>query len=451
MPLPFWSACASTFTPALFVLALRYGGGSGIVLCAVCVAKALAEVGDFATLGRENCLLWTRWVVYELFVTEASVLFFAHLGLPSFRTMLEADCARIAKFQTQPEILHPGRALSAELPIVQSEVREPPGSYKYPVLALPNELISEIFLRFLPPYPDFPPLKGLLSPTLLTHICRQWRDIALSTPQLWSAISSFDNNWEGRELPIVKLWLERSHYCPLSIKLGTETAGADDKLVEAVIPHRARWRYLKIDLEGHDSCIFDGPMPLLRHLQLVVDAPFETLVNGFSFQDLPLLRTVALNDYALPVTLPWTQLTSLALFDMYPSELVPILVQTRNLVHCELHVDFRAPEYREVWRDITLESLESLVLKHHGPWPTKDFLPTLIVPALRTLQLPESLLTPNPIGSLRAFISKSGCPLEELHLTGKISVALPSYRQTFSSLRKLSVDQLHSLSGVASP
>ncbi|KAJ7629740.1 hypothetical protein DFH06DRAFT_1225291 [Mycena polygramma] len=352
--------------------------------------------------------------------------------------MLEADRARIAKFQTQ--ILHPGRAPSAELPIVQSEVREPPDSYKYPVLALPNELISEIFLHFLPPYPDFPPLKGLLSPTLLTHICRQWRDIALSTPQLWSAISSFDNNWEGRELRIVKLWLERSHYCPLSIRLGTEKAGADDKLVEAVIPHRARWQYLKIDLEGQDLRIFDGPMPLLQHLELVVDEPFEPLVNGgFSFQDLPLLRTVALNDNALPVTLPWAQLVSLTLFDMYPSELVPILVQTRNLVHCELHVDFRAPEYREIWRDITLESLELLVLKHRGPWPTKDFLPTLIVPALRSLQIPESLLRPNPIDSLTAFISKSSCTLEELHLTGATSMPETSYRESFPSLRKLSV------------
>ncbi|KAJ7641164.1 hypothetical protein FB45DRAFT_712335, partial [Roridomyces roridus] len=57
-----------------------------------------------------------------------------------------------------------------------------------PVLTLPNEITSEIFVHFLPPYPVCPPMTGLDSPTSLTHICRQWREIALATPKLWRAI-----------------------------------------------------------------------------------------------------------------------------------------------------------------------------------------------------------------------------------------------------------------------
>jgi hypothetical protein len=40
--------------------------------------------------------------------------------------------------------------------------------YKYPVLTLPNEITTEIFIRFLPIYPSCPQLTGLESPTLLT-------------------------------------------------------------------------------------------------------------------------------------------------------------------------------------------------------------------------------------------------------------------------------------------
>ncbi|KAJ7641207.1 hypothetical protein FB45DRAFT_899649 [Roridomyces roridus] len=58
-------------------------------------------------------------------------------------------------------------------------------AHRYPVLALPNEIVGEIFVHFLPLYPDTPPLTGIYSPTTLTHICSQWREIALATPKLW--------------------------------------------------------------------------------------------------------------------------------------------------------------------------------------------------------------------------------------------------------------------------
>ncbi|KAJ7252245.1 hypothetical protein C8J57DRAFT_1520084 [Mycena rebaudengoi] len=56
--------------------------------------------------------------------------------------------------------------------------------YKYPVLTLPAEITSEIFIHFLPIYPLRPPPTGLLSPALLGQICRKWRDVALGTPRL---------------------------------------------------------------------------------------------------------------------------------------------------------------------------------------------------------------------------------------------------------------------------
>ncbi|KAJ7078228.1 hypothetical protein C8R43DRAFT_354184 [Mycena crocata] len=58
-------------------------------------------------------------------------------------------------------------------------------TYAYPVLSLPNEIVSEIFLQTL----DSPSaLSGPTSPIFLGHICRQWREIALTMPALWTDI-----------------------------------------------------------------------------------------------------------------------------------------------------------------------------------------------------------------------------------------------------------------------
>jgi hypothetical protein len=63
-----------------------------------------------------------------------------------------------------------------------------------------------------------------------------------------------------------------------------------------------------------------------------------------------------------------------------------------------------------------------------------DFLRTLIVPALCSLEIPEQFLGPNPIESLAALISKSGCKLEEVEITGPRSVLESSYLEAFPSI-----------------
>ncbi|KAJ7208723.1 hypothetical protein C8J57DRAFT_1021890, partial [Mycena rebaudengoi] len=60
--------------------------------------------------------------------------------------------------------------------------------YKYPILTLPVEVTSEIFINFLTIYPLPPRMAGLLSPVLLGQICCKWRAAAFGTPRLWRAI-----------------------------------------------------------------------------------------------------------------------------------------------------------------------------------------------------------------------------------------------------------------------
>ncbi|KAJ7120013.1 hypothetical protein C8R46DRAFT_876350, partial [Mycena filopes] len=56
-------------------------------------------------------------------------------------------------------------------------------SVVYPILTIPFEITAEIFLHCLPAFPSQP--SGSVAPMLLARICRQWRNIACSTPRLW--------------------------------------------------------------------------------------------------------------------------------------------------------------------------------------------------------------------------------------------------------------------------
>ncbi|KAJ7817961.1 hypothetical protein B0H13DRAFT_2456420 [Mycena leptocephala] len=122
---------------------------------------------------------------------------------------LEADRARVADLEAQiSHLVHSLFAWRKEKMLAQKRL----DSYKYPVLTLPNEIVSEIFIHFLPAYPEYPPLTGLLSPTLLTHICRKWQEIVLGTPALWSAISVYKN------IPSEKtMWLKFLQWWSLTV------------------------------------------------------------------------------------------------------------------------------------------------------------------------------------------------------------------------------------------
>ncbi|KAJ7909675.1 hypothetical protein B0H13DRAFT_2661361 [Mycena leptocephala] len=345
---------------------------------------------------------------------------------------LESDRARVADLEAQISYLE--RSLSA-LRIEKTLVQERLKSYKYPVLELPNEIVSDIFMQFLPPYPLFPPLIGPLSPTLLTQICRRWREIALGTPALWSAITSYHDSINipfDLAIHAFDIWLSRSHCCPLSLRISPSSGQLD--VLAAVAPHRSRWEHLKLSSWPSHLTILDGPMPLLRYLDLQL---LDSSAHAVSCGEVPLLRTVVLNyNAASSIILPWAQLTSLTLLRVYTYECVPILQQTSSLVHCKLEL-FGSTNDDQL-SDVTLPCLESLTLVNPGRNLVIDFLKTLIVPTLRSLEISEDFFYVSAIQSLTAFISRSGCKLEEVHITGPRSVPASSYLKTFPSIPRFS-------------
>ncbi|KAF7352140.1 F-box domain-containing protein [Mycena venus] len=346
---------------------------------------------------------------------------------------LEVDCARLGASDDQILDLDLEHPVSAEKTLAPQQLNSCPK--KYPILTLPNEIVSEIFIHVLPVYPRCPSLTGLLSPTSLTHICTKWREIALSTPALWRAIPLPDTDISVERLAhIFDLWLKRSGSCPLSIGLDGECDGMDaSDLLASFIPYRWRWEYLKIVISSSHLAALEGGMPLLRHLNLEL----FSATNDAVISDVPLLRSVVLNDIATwKVTLPWAQVTSLALNRVHLHECVPILQQTPNLVYCELRLFFSDDD---LGTDVlTLPCLESLALNDPGHQPLIPYLEAFVTPALHRLRVPERFLGYSPIGTLQSFISKSGSKLQDIRITGDRALPKTFYREAFRSVERLS-------------
>ncbi|KAJ7859687.1 hypothetical protein B0H14DRAFT_2746379, partial [Mycena olivaceomarginata] len=184
----------------------------------------------------------------------------------------------------------------------------------------------------------------------------------------------------------------------------------DKSCFELLVLHRARWEYITLTVYNESELLTIKPnatAPPIRG-----PAPgISPRPSAIRFCEVPRLRSVTLWNIARPIDLfPWSQLTSLTLIHR-PIVNTEILQLAVNLVHCHLILwsDDIPPS------DVRLPSLESLVLAR--------------------------MWEPSPIDILRRFISKSGCRLQGLCITGQVrSEAV--YRDAFSSsIPELSFDR----------
>jgi hypothetical protein len=128
-------------------------------------------------------------------------------------------------------------------------------------------------------------------------------------------------------------------------------------------------------------------------------------------------------------------LTCLILLDISPEQCASTLQQAPNLVRCDLGICFE-PGGHQPGPDITLPRLKSFKLSLDDPPDglETNYLDTFILPALIYLKIPERLLGSNPIDLLTSFISKSGCKLQEVCITGETSVGEDSYLEAFPAI-----------------
>ncbi|KAJ7353260.1 hypothetical protein DFH08DRAFT_856356, partial [Mycena albidolilacea] len=353
----------------------------------------------------------------------------AAFGTSCERAARAADRSRIADIDAQ--ILELERTLSS-LKEEKDSLRARLAIYTYPVLTLPNEIVSEIFVQVLPDFPRYPPPIGPLSPYLLCQICRKWRDIVFSTPALWSVISlSFRK--AGRvpqKLRYLQTSIERSGSCRLSLKLGT--CLNNSRLVELrrmIIAHFHRVEYL--DLSSWPGFKFptdtELSLPRLRGLNLGYSV--EELITPFVA---PLLQRVVLR--TLPSSIfPWFQLTVITVRWVKLNDYSYLMHQLVNVVHCRLSI---YPTGNLSFGDITLGHLETFILENlssHLALP--GIIATLTLPALRRFQIAETFFAAqdDTVDSITALVTRSGCNLRELSITNVQTAHVTAYHDAFPS------------------
>ncbi|KAJ7927992.1 hypothetical protein B0H13DRAFT_1013708 [Mycena leptocephala] len=213
-----------------------------------------------------------------------------------------------------------------------------------PVRRMPPELICEIFAMLSSS--DLEEDMVINPPWYLGHICRSWRDTALSFTPLWSSITvpSQLSSEDTCTLSAIEAQLLRTANAPLDILWSDVQSAVDSRLLDLVIPHCSRWRSLCFQVDPmYDVRLLNWLHPVNGHLHRL--EKLEALsTRHLAFPDVfssaPNLRQVILTEesfYYSPtsIVIPWGQVTHYR-GTYTPESQLEILRAIPNLVECAI-------------------------------------------------------------------------------------------------------------------
>ena len=318
---------------------------------------------------------------------------------------------------------------------------------------LPPDVMSTIFEFCLPNFADhqlsltvYPkedyPSKAPYIPLSLGSICSYWREIAWSTPSLWSSlvVRVPSNPDSHMATGIAQEWLGRSGQLPLSIRiLSISYDTAVSALADIISQYSTRWSDLDLYMPDYYYQYFratDNHAPIFKSIRFHCS---DNAVN-LKFQPLtcPRLERASLSLFPLAGTnIQWDNLTHLTLHSMSIIDSFIILRKTPRLVFCKVTGSF--PENREPRNgEPVLTSLRSLQLL--SPSSAEYFLNNLTTPHLEEFSLPRYYIT--SIEVITSFLRRSSCSLRFFTVIFSIS---PRYFEGFMRLLQ-SMPSLNTLS-----
>ncbi|KAJ7668777.1 hypothetical protein DFH06DRAFT_1039284, partial [Mycena polygramma] len=276
----------------------------------------------------------------------------------------------------------------------------------YPVLSLPPEITARIFVECLPvhgrvrPSPTAPPL-------LLAQICRDWRETALNTCELWHSVdvAFAKQHWDLPDiandgaLPIMKTWLSRAKGHHLSLTVRSMRHEIPTSVIPLIASVATQIHTLELSLSKNDFDILKQKkiaFPGLRRLALVSPLAHDSLSI---MEHAPSLRNLTIDSIPTSLSLLSPSLTTLEIRHRIPwSSLLDLFRQCPKLLDLAVHVD--RPSRSDDPPHTALPYLQSLAIVG----TRLDF---LTLPALRRLTLSHN-------SDLLAFIERSRCELEHL-------------------------------------
>ncbi|KAJ7225056.1 hypothetical protein B0H12DRAFT_1077883 [Mycena haematopus] len=325
--------------------------------------------------------------------------------------------------------------------------------HSYPAGRMPRDIWEVIFIHSLPASPAIPTARAHLStvttlttaPLFLLQVCRAWRKVALSLPDLWTSLSVVVRNGQAfPPLDVASAWLQRSGDLPLDLVLcqANEAEGNQeraDALLALYMCHLPRWREVCLDIANPTYGLALKPSghlhaPLLETFHLTtcwrmmrneeITLDLLRMLEGaprLSSFSVSRLSDLMVSD-ATTVAIPWTQLVRLDLgFIPSVGACLSIMHGCPKLESCNLIVDPNQGPLPAA--PIVLPSLTALEL-HIRAGELAALLDHAVLPALRdfTLHLHDAYdgHAAWPQAAFAALLARSGCKLARLavHDTG---------------------------------
>ena len=279
---------------------------------------------------------------------------------------------------------------------------------------LPPEILSHIFTF----YPiDF----DHMTPLFLGSVCRRWREVAWSTPELWTYISVHLTNQIFGVIQRCSLWLDRSGVLPLNIRISSDisvpvnhskTRAGINSLIATLQNHSRRWRHL--DILTSIFLVMDHECPL-ESLRISRYSNNVTVTPYISMECLPNLRKIYLSSVSLNrLHIQWNNVTHIKLASPFHiSDCWNIFQRCPKLVYCSFS-SVTNGSGGAILGIIRLPSLKVLELGH-SEWHSTDplVLNSLELPALEELRY-GCLSSPSETGSLLSLFKRSSCRLQSL-------------------------------------
>ncbi|KII86156.1 hypothetical protein PLICRDRAFT_279699 [Plicaturopsis crispa FD-325 SS-3] len=267
-------------------------------------------------------------------------------------------------------------------------------------------------------------------PILASQVCKQWHDVALMTPTLWTTISvspnkafhTKDDDLYDLEFPLVQMSIARSGVLPLDVRLDLrrrtsnvdmlDPANIPFELFSSLLPHAHRFREVSLVANTWPSMLFvlselsHASMPLLEtwNMEYAASQPFNdefwprALRQSVLAPSLPRLRNMSF----VGTHLLWSQcspttLTSLTLSHMARDvrlthgEMCRLLRANAGTLE-RLEIQGGAPVHFDVVGEldiVTLPALKALTLGYTEPLETIALVLSINAPQLRTLVLAD--------------------------------------------------------------
>ncbi|PPQ95614.1 hypothetical protein CVT26_008645 [Gymnopilus dilepis] len=308
-----------------------------------------------------------------------------------------------------------------------------------PFDSLPVEVVSMVFICYV--RGQF--RRGPHASLNLGRICRRWRQIAWSTPHLWTNLELFDKQVDVKvQMPIelAEEWLSRASTLPLSIDLcfslhpfhhqgsGTQAVlQLCKQILDLVIEYSDQWYSLSLHLP---SSLLEGigilghPTSLLHHLSL--EATWNDYDN-FRVPHYPRSHTFSncspaiVKIAAFKMEINWRFVTDLTM-DMVDIAEVLVIFRTANrLSKCSLDaVGHHGSDISTILARGLIEcpALESLDISFDDDRPPTAFCNAISLPGLTQLSfggydtIPVNFFA----NDLVTFITRSFCALKSLHI-----------------------------------